>query len=335
MVDRLSSAAVALADCDCRLSMSHILSRRAALLLFAVVVMTWGLNWPVTKTMVHSVSPLWTTAIRSAIATVALFVLLLARGQLIAPRRGDVPVILSITLLHMVAFSALVAFGLKLVPVGRSIVLGYTTPLWVAPAAWLLLGEAMTRTRLAGIGLGVAGLAVMFNPLAFDWSDTSALIGNGLILLAALCWAANILYVRTHRWISTPFQLVFWQALLATFILSVLALSIDGVPDIRWSPALAGAFLYGGLCGTALAYWAMAMVNRSLPAVTTSLGLLATPVVGVASSALGLGEPVGASLIVAMAMILGGIAIGTIPPGKAQGKVVAPPTSPGAAALRG
>jgi drug/metabolite transporter (DMT)-like permease len=142
------------------------------------------------------------------------------------------------------------------------------------------------------------------------------LIGNGLILLAALCWAANILYVRAHKWISTPFQLVFWQALLATCILSALALSIDGAPQIIWSPALAGAFLYAGICGTALAHWAMVTVNRSLPTIATSLGLLATPVIGVATSVICLGEPIGTSLICAMAMILGGIAIGTISRGK-------------------
>jgi hypothetical protein len=32
---------------------------------------------------------------------------------------------------------------------------------------------------------------------------------------------------------------------------------------------------FSGLVCTALAHWAMLMVNRSLPAVTTSLGLLA------------------------------------------------------------
>jgi drug/metabolite transporter (DMT)-like permease len=297
--------------------MQPLLSRHAALLLFAVVVATWGSNWVVTKILVQSVSPLWATAIRCAIATVVLFVLLLARGQLTLPRRGDIAVILTVAILHMGAFSALVAFGLQFVPVGRSIVLGYTTPLWVAPAAWLLMGEPLTRSRLAGIGLGLAGLATMFNPLAFDWSDRDALIGNGLILLAALCWAANILYVRAHRWISTPFQLVFWQALLASSILSALALAIDGVPRLIWTAPLAGAFLYAGICGTALAHWAMVMVNRSLPAVTTSLGLLATPVMGVATSAIWLGEPIGVSLIAAMVMILAGIAIGTIPDGKA------------------
>ncbi len=291
--------------------MDDVLSRRAALLLFAAVVSLWGSNWVVTKTLVLSVSPLWASAIRSTIATATLLVLLLARGQLIRPRRGDVAVILSVALLHMGAFSALVAFGLQFIPVGRSIVLGYTTPLWVAPAARLLLGEPMTRPRLAGLGLGLCGLALMFNPFAFDWNDRDALIGSGLILLAAFCWAANILYVRAHKWMSTPFQLVFWQALLASLILSMLAVSIDGAPQITWNPGLAGAFLYAGIGGTALAHWALVTVNRSLPAVTTSLGLLATPVVGVAASAIFLGEPVGLSLICAMGMILGGIAIGT------------------------
>ncbi|MEH2483810.1 drug/metabolite transporter (DMT)-like permease [Nitrobacteraceae bacterium AZCC 2146] len=291
----------------------HILSRRTSLLLFAVVVVMWGLNWVVTKTLVQSVSPLWATAIRSAIATVTLLAVLLARRQFIVPRRGDVPVVLTIAILHMGAFSALVGFGLQFVAVGRSIVLGYTTPLWVAPAAWLLLREPMTRPRLAGIALGLAGLAIMFNPLAFNWTDSNALIGNGLLLLAALCWAANIVYVRGHAWISTPFQLVFWQALLATGILSTLALAIDGVPHVVWTSTLASAFLYAGIGGTALAHWAMVTINRSLPAVVTSLGLLATPVVGVAASAIFLGESISPSLILAMAMILGGIAIGTIP----------------------
>ena len=295
--------------------MDHALSRRTALLLFAIVVVSWGLNWAVTKIIVHSVAPLWATAIRTAIASLALLVVQLARREFVIPRRGDWPVILAIALLHMVAFSALVAFGLKFAPVGRSIVLGYTTPLWVVPGAALFLREPMTRARLAGTTLGLIGLGAMFNPLAFDWSNQDALLGSALILLAALCWAANILYVRAHKWVSTPFQLTFWQTLLASCVLSTLAMLFDGAPQIAWSTPLATAFFYAGIVGTALAYWAMAVVNRSLPAATTSLGILATPVIGVVVSTLALGEAIDISLLAAMAMILSGIAVGTVPLG--------------------
>jgi drug/metabolite transporter (DMT)-like permease len=136
------------------------------------------------------------------------------------------------------------------------------------------------------------------------------------LLFAALCWAANIVYVRSHNWISTPFQLLFWQALLATVLLAVISLVHDGVPHIVWSGDLVGGFLFAGVIGTALAHWAMVLINRSLPATVTSLGLLATPGMGVTASALLLGESVSLSLLSAMAMILGGIALGTMASGR-------------------
>ena len=60
-----------------------------------------------------------------------------------------------------------------------------------------------------------------------------------------------------------------------------------------------------------MAYWATAVASRNLPAVTTALGLLITPVVSVAVATLWLGEPLTLPLVAAIALILGGIAIGT------------------------
>ena len=276
------------------------------------MVLAWGFTWPVTKVLVQSITPLWTVALRSLISGVVLLVLLLAQGKLIAPRRGDLPVVFGIALPHMVAFTALVALGIQFVPAGRAIVLGYTTPLWVIPAARLILGEPITGRHLAGGALAFTGLMLMFNPASFDWHDHRALLGNGLLLLAAACWAVSIVHVRAHKWISTPFELVFWETLLATALLVLLALFFEGVPHIEWSLQLVLLLLYGGVCGNALAYWAMAMVNRSLPAATTSLGLLATPVVGTLSAIVALGETVTLPLLIAMMLILGGIALGTI-----------------------
>lgn len=286
-------------------------TKSGALLLFAFVIVAWGLNWTVTKLIVTQVTPLWTTAIRTGIGALALLAMLAASKQFRIPKRGDVPVVLAISLFHMVAFAALMTTGLKYVPVGRSIVLGYTTPLSVAPAAWLLLKEDLAARQVIGIVIGLTGLAIMFNPSAFDWTNRDAVLGNGLLLLSALAWSVSILYTRAHRWIATPFQLVFWQALLATILLTILALIIEGELHIVWSDTLIMWFAYSGLVGTALGFWAMTVVGRSVPATTTSLGILATPIVGIASSVAFLGEQVDQALLIATTMIIVGIGIGS------------------------
>jgi drug/metabolite transporter (DMT)-like permease len=281
------------------------LSTRNAAWLLALIVFAWGTNWPVTRTIVHEVPPLWATAIRCMIAAAGLAPLLWAQGDFIIPKRGDMPVVLCTSVLHLVAFSALVAAGLQFVPAGRAIVLGYTTPIWVAIGASIFLSEAITARRAIGIGCGVAGLAVIFNPATLNWSDRNALYGS-------------IVYVRAHRWISTPFQLVFWQVLLAAALLSVLAAFTEGAPHIAWTPRLAALMLYSGIVCTAFANWAMTMVNRSLPAVTTSLCLLATPLLGIVSATVFLGELLEPSLFLAMALIIGGIALGAVGGGSSQ-----------------
>ena len=55
--------------------------------------------------------PLWATAIRCMIAAAGLAPLLWAQGDFIIPKRGDMPVVLCTSILHLVAFSALVAAG--------------------------------------------------------------------------------------------------------------------------------------------------------------------------------------------------------------------------------
>jgi drug/metabolite transporter (DMT)-like permease len=275
------------------------------------VVLAWGLVWPVNKVLLESLSPLWLMAVRSAIATVALFAIAAARGRLAPPSRADLPVVLSITLLHMIGFGVFAAWGLQRVPTGRSVVLAYTTPLWVVPGAALFLGERLTPRRLTGVVIGMLGLLVLFNPLAFDWTSGAAVLGNGAILLAALLWAASILHIRAHRWRSTPFDLVPWEMLLATVILTPVAFAVSPPPAAEWSGRVFWLLLYAGIPGTAIAYWATAAASRALPAVTTSLALLATPVLSTIIATLWLGEPVTLSLVMAIVLILGGVALGT------------------------
>jgi drug/metabolite transporter (DMT)-like permease len=285
--------------------------------LLAFVVLAWGLNWVVMKIVVQEVTPLWAVAMRTIIAAAMLGPALAVTGQLVLPRRGDVPVILVISLFHMVAFAALMTAGLKYVTAGRAIVLGYTTPLWVAPAAWIFLKEPIAPRQTVGIALGISGLLLLFDSKTFDWRNPNALLGNGLILLAAACWSVSIVYIRAHRWTATPFQLVLWQTLLAAAVLSVLAATFEGKPETDLSGKAMLALLYNGAIGTALGFWAMTVVNKKLPALSTSLGLLCTPVVGIGLSTLILSEPLDPKLAFSALTILGGIALGANIPARA------------------
>ncbi|MBR0985035.1 DMT family transporter [Bradyrhizobium liaoningense] len=299
------------------------LSPRAAVGLFLIVVLAWGVNWSVTKQLVQLVPPLWSSAIRSWIALAGLFVILGLSNNLVIPERRDVPVVLSVALLHMTLFSILVAAGLRFLPASKGIVLGYTTPLWVAIAAPLLGKDTLTAPKLAGALLGLIGLAVILNPSSIDWSNANVVLGAGMVILAAISWAANIIYIRAHRWIASPLQLLIWQVLVATVILSTLAMVIDGLPHVEWSWRLAMLFLYSGLIGTALAYWAMSMVNKSISALTTSLGTTGTPLVGIASAAILLGEPLDMSLAVAAGLIVTGIGLTTLGDRLLRGQAIA------------
>ncbi len=163
-----------------------------------------------------------------------------------------------------------------------------------------------------GVATGLAGLAFLLNPLAFDWSLRETIIGSALVLAASLCWAATILVGRAHRWIASPLQLLPWQTALAGTVLTLAALLHDGPPHFAWSGRTAGLLAFSGLVGTGLAYWAMSMVTRSLPALTTALGVTATPLVGIAVATSVLGEPLDGTLAVSAMLVVGGIVVSTV-----------------------
>lgn len=288
------------------------LGQMTSLALLGTIALSWGFTWPVNKAMLLYTSPIWAVCVRYVVATLVLGGLTAALGRLRPPPRADMPVVLSISLLHMLGFGVLCSIGLQYVPAGRSVLLAYTTPFWVFPLARIVLGERLTPSRLIAFCLGIAGLTLLINPISLDWSDPHILTGHALILIAAILWACSIVYVRRHHWVSTPFDLLFWQALLTTFLTAAVALAIEGPPHVTFTPGLVLLSLYGGGIGTALAFWALNTVNRVLPATTTSLGLLGVPVLGVASSMVTLGETVDLMSIGALALIVSGIAVATL-----------------------
>lgn len=291
------------------------LGRAYSLALLAVIAVSWGLTWPVNKAMLHYTTPIWAVCIRYVVATFAVACLSAALGRLRPPPKQDLPVVFSISVLHMVAFGTLCSIGLKFVPAGRSVMLAYTTPFWVFPLARIVLGERLTPARLAALTSGLLGLLLLVNPASLDWSDAGVVTGHALILAAAVLWACSIVFARRHRWTTAPFDLLIWQTLLTTGLTGLLAFVVEGPPRVVLEPRFLLLSLFAGAVGTAVAFWALNTVNRVLPATTTSLGLLGVPLLGVAASMISLGEPVSLASMAALALIVGGIAVGTIADG--------------------
>ncbi len=278
------------------------------LLLTPAILFAWGLSWPIMKLTLHDIPPLWLGALRLGIGCLTLFVALLISGRELLPNRKNLPLLLSVGLAQMGGFTMLITLGLTHVEAGRSAILAYTTPLWVTPIAVLFFKEPLSKLGLSGIILGILGVVCLFNPLTFNWSNHVALVGNGLLLLAAFVWALVIIHIRFGKHHSTPLELAPWQMLLGTIFILITAFIFEPSPTIHWSWSLAAELAYLGPIASAFAYWGAIELNRQIPATTISLLLLAVPVIGLVSSAIILDEHISFNTFIAMLLILAGLA---------------------------
>src|SRR4051794_41916548 len=116
------------------------------------------------------IPPMTFAVIRMVLGAVCMFGVLAARGSIRLPDRHDLPIVLSVGLLQMGAFLALVTVALRFVSAGRSSILAYTMALWVVPGAALFLGERLSGAKLVGFLLGMAGVAGGVDTAVVAWA---------------------------------------------------------------------------------------------------------------------------------------------------------------------
>ena len=277
--------------------------------LLGLLVATWAVSWPVIKVGIATVPPLWFAFFRYAIAAACLFTLLASRGALSLPPRADLPLVAVSGTLQMALYAALTGLALTALPPGRASVLAFSTPLWVVPLAAWRLGERIRPRVVAGVALGLGGIAAIAGP-SLQARGGAELVAYVLLLGASLAWAISIVAVRGHRFMASPLALAPWQMLVAAVLLLPVAIVVDGSLP-RLGPEGAASLLYVGPVATAFAYWAVVEVGRFLPAATLSMALLATPALGILISALWLGETVGVGLVAGAALVAVGIRCAT------------------------
>ena len=284
-------------------------SRTRAYALLPIVILIWGANWPAVKFGLAYLPPIWFATLRTALGAACLFAFLAVTKRLAWPTRRDLPILLSVAILQVAMFQPLTNLGLQQVAAGRAAVLVYTTPLWVAPGAVLFLGERLTPLKIGGLVCGLAGIAVLFNPLALDWSNSDVVLGSLLLMGASVVWGVAILHVRAHQWHLSPLQLTPWQLLIGLGFLLVIALVLEGPLDAEWNAVSIGLVLYNGPVASAFGYWAATTISRALPAITTSLSFLGVPAVGIIGSLVFLGEWPDAALLGGFGLILVGVTL--------------------------
>ncbi len=294
-------------------SSSKKIQNAVPIVALVVAILLWGANWPVMKIGLHHVTPIWFSALRFGTGALTLFVVQAALGQIHFPKRGDLPFIASIGMLQMIAFTVLGAIAMTHLPAGRSAILSYTTPLWVAPAAVLFFHQHLSKNSVVGIAVAAIGVAILVNPEAIDWSDPVVLTSNMLLIVASMCWAACILHLRYFKSPSDAFALAPWQMLAATVVLVPLAWMAEGNFTADNTITFFETTLFVGPIATAFCFVAVNAASSWLPATTMSTAMLGVPATGVALSILFLGESLTMTLGIGTSAIVAGIVLNTIP----------------------
>lgn len=300
-------------------------SHGAAVALLALLTVIWGVHWVVVKVGLEYMPPFQYATLRIATGLATMIGLLAAQGRLRRPDPSNTPVMLSVGLGQIGAGVAIQVLALQVVPAGRSAVLLYTMPLWVAVLLALAFRVRPSRNELVGLLLGLIGLTALLNPAAIDWASPAGLLGTAGLLANAFIWAGVTIHVRRHHWTQPPLDLQPWILLIALVPLAILAVTLEPGQAIRWEPITVLILLYSGPLATAFAYWASQAITRSLGAQASGTGFLATPVVGLLAGGLLLGESLGVLDVIGFALILAGVAVTTLLPraGRAAATTVA------------
>jgi drug/metabolite transporter (DMT)-like permease len=174
-------------------------------------------------------------------------------------------------------------------------------------AHFLLADEKATRSRLAGLVLGFAGVAVAMGPIA-PASRTDLAAGMATIA-AALCYAmAGVLGRRSG---GIPALSLAAGQLIACSLLSLpIAIAVDK-PWTLAAPSVASWIAVGALAFlcTALGYGLFFRLLLSVGAVNVSLVSLLTPMTALLLAGLVLGELLGWTVFVGAGLIVAGLAV--------------------------
>jgi drug/metabolite transporter (DMT)-like permease len=258
-----------------------------ARVMLIVLGLIWGITWPVMRIALNEIPPLTMRGTAAVLGAVTYYLLcVVMRRSLRIPSLKVWAHVLVGSLLNIVAFSLFSAFAQLAATTSRVAILAYTMPIWAVLLAWAFLGERPNRVQALALLLCAIGLAILIYPLAANG------IPRGIVfaLAVGVCWGGGTVYLKWAQIDADQMGVGSWQMTIAAVILVAATLLFDGR---HFSGAHLDGYLataWTGIAGNGVAYALWFTIIKRLPAVTASLGVLTSPVVGVIGSFLMLGE---------------------------------------------
>lgn len=254
------------------------------------------------KTALGEISVWWFRTICLLIGGSSLLLIAGVSRQIVGLHRYEIRPLLLCALLNVFGWHLFSAYGVSIMPAGRAVIIAFTMPVWASILSSYMLAEPLSRNKLLALVLGVAGLGVLIGPDM--WALKSAPIGALFMLGAAVSWACGTVAFKRTQWTASTCALAGWQLVIAGVPISIGAYLYEPIPD--WaglSDNTIYSLVYILVFPMVFCQWAYFKSVRAFPASLAAISTLGIPVVGVYSSALILGEPVGLQEILALALI--------------------------------
>jgi drug/metabolite transporter (DMT)-like permease len=195
---------------------------------------------------------------------------------------------------------------------GLATVLGNLQVLVVGIVAWLAFGERPGRSTFLALPVVLVGVALISGAIGGGAYGADPGLGVVLGLATALCYGGYLLVIRRGgsdlRRPAGPVAI----ATVSTAIVATIAGTLIG--DLDLTPAIASLAWLAllGLTSQSLGYLLISLSLPRLPAVLTSIILLAQPVVSVGLAIALLAEAPSPTQLVGVGFVIGGIAIATV-----------------------
>jgi len=279
-------------------------------LVWLLLCCIWGSTWLFIKLGLEDLPPLTFAGIRFVIAASIIFTMILVR-RIPLPNKSRDWIFLAIT--GILSFSlnyGLVFWGEQYISSGLAALLQSMLPLFgLIIAHFYLPGERMTWPRIAGVILGVFGVAVIFSN-QLHASGPRALWGSAALVLSAFCAAyANVL-VKTYGLNLQPSVLAAGQMLFGLIPLLLIGIPLEGNPlHYHWTPIAVLSLFYLAIVGTVVAFLLYYWLIHNMDVTKTMLIALVTPVAAVVLGMLVLKEEMHWRTLIGGAMIISGLGL--------------------------